>query len=467
MTETDMLDTQYLFQPRGQGTGWCFRMVTPPALVGKTNPRTEKPYGKEIRVGLKTHVLSDARKARDILLGSIRQQENEFLGWCGSIDEAVDFFKLAAPRNDTEKKILSGFTAGVAKAELEPRIGPEKAKLWHKAASGKATPISFLAEKFTAECEGKKSKSYINNFKTVLNELYEFGGKLLAAEDVERSFAASFVTEFLPNRKSPKAPNGQGPATIRKKVSNLAAFWKWAQKRGHLPYSKETPWDEQAPDSSEVKAAAKKFRPFTAGETQKLLEAAPPGKPIGDIIRVALLTGVRLEEVASLTASQVDPEARWYEVRDGKTENAARLVPLVGFAQSVILTRLKKASDINGPLFPELKERASTGRRGGAISQAFTRLRREVLGEHTDDELKQHSFRHLWRTAARRAGVDLRTTQEMGGWSRGKSSDLTYDHGEEIQHYRDEQAKVLRWFEEQGFLGKEKSLPRILLRRSP
>ncbi len=33
MGKTDMRDTDYLFQPRGQGTEWCFRMTTPKVLL--------------------------------------------------------------------------------------------------------------------------------------------------------------------------------------------------------------------------------------------------------------------------------------------------------------------------------------------------------------------------------------------------------------------------------------------------
>ncbi|WP_280139890.1 hypothetical protein [Magnetospirillum fulvum] len=43
MTDDDMLDTLFLFQPRGLGTGWCFRMVTPAALVGRPNRRIGRP----------------------------------------------------------------------------------------------------------------------------------------------------------------------------------------------------------------------------------------------------------------------------------------------------------------------------------------------------------------------------------------------------------------------------------------
>jgi len=37
MADDDVLDTLYLFQPRGPGTAWLFRMPTPAALVGRTD----------------------------------------------------------------------------------------------------------------------------------------------------------------------------------------------------------------------------------------------------------------------------------------------------------------------------------------------------------------------------------------------------------------------------------------------
>lgn len=447
-----MLDTDYLFQPRGQGTGWCFRMLTPPALIGKINPRTGKAYGREVRIGLNTRSVSEARKARDILLGSIRQQERDLLGWQGTTEEALQLAQEFSPRNAEEREAVSIGMERVSRSILARRDGPEKAKQWLNVVTGKVTPIRPLAESYLKEHEGKLGKSTLNNLNTALQELYAFGGKELVAETVDRRFVAAFVTDFLPNRKSPRAPGGQGPATIKKKVSQLTQVWRWAMKRGHLPYAKETPWDEQAPSGKEVLAAKAPRRPFTPEELRKLLEAAPMGKPMGDIIRVAVLTGVRLEEVASLEASQVAPDARWYEIRKGKTDNAPRIVPLVGMASEVVLARLQKVPNGAGPLFPELPVRASTGRRGGSISQAFTRLRRDVLGEHTDGELAQHCFRHLWRTAARRAGVDLRTSQEMGGWSRGGSADAIYDHGVEVDHYCGEQEKVLGWLRDRGYL---------------
>ena len=105
-------------------------------------------------------------------------------------------------------------------------------------------------------------------------------------------------------------------------------------------------------------------------------------------------------------------------------------------------------------MFPELPLRKSTGKRGGTVTQRFTKLRREILGKETDGELAQHSFRHTWRTAAGRAGVDLRHVQVMGGWSRGNAPDAVYDHGLEAEQYREQQQKVAQWLREKGYFGK-------------
>ncbi|TNC93818.1 MAG: Uncharacterized protein FD119_3737, partial [Stygiobacter sp.] len=205
MTDDDVLDTKYLLQPRGPGTGYVFRMLTPAALMGQTNPRTQSAYGREIRVGLKTRSLREARTARDILLGAIRQQEQEFLGWQGTTEEAIELAKNLRPLMGLGAEDVAASMARVANTILAPRIGQDKAKNWHKVAMGKATPVRALAEKYHTEHEDKLSPSTLNNLNTALKELYEFGGKDILAESIDRQWAGSFVTSFLPNKASPRA----------------------------------------------------------------------------------------------------------------------------------------------------------------------------------------------------------------------------------------------------------------------
>jgi hypothetical protein len=52
MASDTMLDTLYIFQPRGPHTAFLSRMPTPAALIGVMNPRTGRPYGSEIRRAL-------------------------------------------------------------------------------------------------------------------------------------------------------------------------------------------------------------------------------------------------------------------------------------------------------------------------------------------------------------------------------------------------------------------------------
>ena len=303
-----------------------------------------------------------------------------------------------------------------------------------------------------------------NNLETALRQLAEF--TQTHWQSLGRHECGKWISEFLPNRKSPQAPKGQSPATIKKSVSALKSLWEWATIRGYFPATHpiSTPWDGQAPSDADVatwkkRTGAKSRRDFRPEETTALLANQQKGERLGDLVRVALLAGVRLEEVAALDASQVGPNANWYEVREGKTDNAARIVPLVSEARSVIAARLKRIHG-KGRLFPEVNQRKSTGKYGGALSQEFTRVRRRLFGDHTDDELSEHSLRHTWRTCARRAKVDLRTICEIGGWSRvrdeqtGKEyTDAVYDHGDEAEEYVKAAEQVAAWMRAKGYLG--------------
>lgn len=448
-----MADTQYLFQPRGHGTAWLFRMSTPSALIGTINPKTGKPFKKEIREGLGTaRDLYAARKLRDIRLGEIRILEAQSSGFEeGSVDQALHAAEtLKAAKSEDERDTLDSVVEEMADG-IARKKGIEKAVRWAKIARGKSLPIQTAYEKYLKDRGKSFAHSSKNNLKNAVEELLVFANGSLGLEDVDRAFVANFVLEFLPGRTSKKSPNGPGPATIRKKVSALNQVWRWAMDRGYIPMEPMTPWDRQGPSKKEIKEAAVKRRNFTPEETRKLLEEVPAGKAIGDVIRIALLTGARLEEIVSLNAAFVDDDGGGYSIPLGKTENAVRYIPLVGEAKRVVAKRLKSPGE-DGSLFSDLTVRQSTNKRGGAVSQSFTRLRRKVLGKETDGELVEHSFRHTWRTAARRAGVDLRTAHEMGGWSSGGHTDETYDHGLEQKQYRKEQMRVYRWLKTNKYL---------------
>ncbi|MCB9948193.1 MAG: tyrosine-type recombinase/integrase [Rhodospirillaceae bacterium] len=457
MSDKTMLETRYLHQPRGPGRGWVFRMPTPGLLVGEPNPKTGRKFGKTIHEGLGTRDLSEARHLRDIRLGELRLMvRNLVTGAEDVLFEREAWFKrkreLERIGDESQIEAIECHISSVAERQAQETGDEDAAFRWYQSVVGEVTPLRLAYEQYVAAKGQTLSQSTLNNLETAYRDFLAFAGQDVTMEQCDRRLIGDFLSDYLPGLTTPKAPNGPSPATIKKKASQLSQIWRWAMQRGFIPFEPMTPWDRQGPTATEVRKARNKIRPFRPTEAAALLQAAPNGEPVGDVIRIALLTGARLEEIASLDASQVDPDCGGYTIREGKTDNALRYVPLVGNAKDVVARRFTAANGA-GPLFPELGVRVSTGKRGGALSQRFTRLRREVLGTETNGQLVQHSFRHTWRTAARRAGVDLRTAKELGGWSRGGSTDNPYDHGLEEEHYRMEQEKVADWLRGNGYLG--------------
>jgi len=169
---------------------------------------------------------------------------------------------------------------------------------WFKLATGQATPLQAIYEKYRADKGQTLSQATLNDLKTAFNDFTDFVEGDVGLEEVDRRMVSDFAIDYLPNKATPKAPSGPGPATIRKKVTLLNSLWRWAMDRGYLEFSPMTPWDRQAPTA----------------------------KALGDIIRVALFTGVRLEEVAGLHAHQLEKDGKGYEVKEGKSENATRYI---------------------------------------------------------------------------------------------------------------------------------------------
>lgn len=132
---------------------------------------------------------------------------------------------------------------------------------------------------------------------------------------------------------------------------------------------------------------------------------------------------------------------------------------MVGEAQRLLAKRaqLAKAMQDDVPeeelrLFPEWPLKPST-QKVNSVSQWFTRYRRRTLGAETDGKLAMHSFRHTWRTMARRAGVSEDRIHELGGWGDDhKDVSRTYDHGLGNELLQLEQASIWQALRDAGYL---------------
>lgn len=163
---------------------------------------------------------------------------------------------------------------------------------------------------------------------------------------------------------------------------------------------------------------------------------------------IALFTGMRLNEICQLHVSDIQEKAGvdFINVRtetdesdnaDGeqakklKTAQSIRVVPIHPVLKQIGL--LKYAASFgksgNTQLFPDIKE-ATTGYMSGNFSKYYSR-NLKLIGVKTK-KTSFHSFRHNFRDAEREAEIPEPISQQLGGWTTGKT-DANYGQGVKVE----------------------------------
>lgn len=194
-------------------------------------------------------------------------------------------------------------------------------------------------------------------------------------------------------------------------LSFLQQYWAWLRDKGHLSYE-ENPWAGQSlpagrRQSRDASPDGGK-RPFTDKEIRKR-SACDGGPLLNDLMRVAALSGMRLEEICQLFVS--DCGGGVFNFWAGKTDNARRTVPIHSALQSSIARRTagKKPGDYLFDDLPPVPESRET--RSDPAAKRFTRYRRgEEVDERPNDKAKSnvdfHSFRRWFIRKVRDARLE-------------------------------------------------------------
>ncbi|MGJ8598067.1 tyrosine-type recombinase/integrase [Sulfitobacter sp.] len=475
------IDMRHLIKPRGRG--YSLRMLTPPVLVGTKNPWTAKPFGKEIKLGLDTRSHAEALRIRDVRVGQIRQLESDAIAASGrgGIGRIMDLSPEAAEdwrkmRMEATQEELEGYDY-VLSDQLDAAVdaGKEReAETFGALVFKGAVPLERAMEQYLEERkEGNVfgfdplAVTTALNIKSTIKHLVAFlDMETPLLDDVTPNKAFQFYTKYLPVEKE------LGAGTVTKHVNFMRGLWNWALvDKGYLKRRNgkaiPNPWVITEKGTSKKRASARsgnaKRTAFTSEQVASLLAGwSDWGARQGDIMRLALVTGCRADEMGALPLLNVRADGSCFEITRGKSANAARLIPVVGDAQELLRRRVQvvTAAQVDVPaserrLFPEWPLKPSTGK-ANSVSQWFTRYRREALGKETDDTLAFHSFRHTWKTVARRAGVADDRVRDLGGWQGGVSGrrDASdgYDHGLLEQQLFEAQWEIWRGLQDQGFL---------------
>lgn len=279
--------------------------------------------------------------------------------------------------------------------EIETTTGPRAAADFAEIARGLSTPLDHHADAFIAYKATYRLKTQ-GDFRRVLGWLRDWRPQAPFIEYIDRKAAGRFIEQSLCVGRSRKKAGAY--------LAFLREYWEWMTMRHHV---EENPWLGQRlpadprPDRTAEHDTGK--RPYTDAEVARLVHGhvadlmrPPPSLYLGDLIHIAALSGMRLEEICQLRVA--DCAAGSFAVHEGKTANARRTVPIHPSLAAIVARRTEgRPADaylIDG-LPPPPPSRDS---RSDPAAKAFTRYRRKVgVDERPNGKAKSnvdfHSFR--------------------------------------------------------------------------
>lgn len=320
--------------------------------------------------------------------------------------------------SDWRRVVDLSFAAEAVEAELKGK--PQRAA-YLNALHGHEAADAFV-DAYAAYRKDLREKTVYER-RGIIRQFAEWAAKdELMPPEINRRVAGRYVSEKL-------EAAGRHSATARKHLTALSDYWTFLLARGHVtpPRGQEgNPWTGQLAQGRGTRRSGNGVEPeeraFTDDEVKALLYGpakdsfTPAFVPdILDMLRVSLLSGLRLDEAVRLTAGDVQGGA--IRVVAGKTAAAARTVPMHPDLKLIFTRRAPDGSPASAPVFPDLHRLA---RPGDTFGKRFRRYR-EAAGVKEDREgvrrslVNFHSARRWFAQQARHNGHPLETIKEVMG----------------------------------------------------
>lgn len=298
-------------------------------------PRLQAVIGKKrLVVPLHTESLADANRLKfDIVArlkaeiraadkgasGKINTITDEALSWRDSIQRekpTMQYVDIGEEEEVQTEYFLTREEFLPERAqEIEAERGVEAAQAFFKIAIGEATPITAIVNLWLAERKDMKPRQQVDYRRAVIKFSDWLSSVNLAPtiEAITRRSVGRYVSETMIGK-------GRHPKTANKDISALSSYWKWLIKRGHIEVN---PWSNQS--LSKKLAPKSQKRPYTDDEIRRLLSGTNDALLL-DAMNVAALSGMRLEEIASLRVTDV--QFGNFDVKSAKTR-AGMLPPIL------------------------------------------------------------------------------------------------------------------------------------------
>ena len=345
-------------------------------------------------------------------LAAIQRGDPEWVGTSTHTFEIDEGERVEIPAADLAADLLRETIQERAEAIAQEQ-GESRARDFADMAQGRVTPLAFHMETWLAEPgpRGKRHERTKAEYRSALTALGSWlveEGHVAGVERITRRVAGQYVTA-LHNR-------GLSASRIRDIASALSGYWQWMERKG-IAREGSNPWPRQAPRKAHDEVPQEEqARAFTEAEVRTLLDGTRD-PALSDLMRVAALTGMRVEEICQLTVGQCAEGV--FTVARGKTASAARRVPIHPDLAPIVARRRKDQPD-TAWLFPEFGEPNQYGKRSPNAIARFHRYRVEMRVHDQAEGQRQsrvnfHSWRRWFITEALRAGQLERVVKQVVG----------------------------------------------------
>lgn len=261
----------------------------------------------------------------------------------------------------------------------------------------------------------------------------------LKKKDIQlRDINRTIVTGWLDKLKTERAPQ-----TIQNYISALAQIWDLARNRYH-DAPQDNPWRGHALEAKSSKISYEVFAPGELAKIYALLD-----DEMKAVTAIGAYSGMRLNEICTLRESSIKniEGVLCFEITEGKTKSAARIVPVHSKLIPLVKSLLKTTH--SGFLFyhASITDRAD-GKRSTWHTQQFTRAKRKALGEPAAERKVFHSLRHAFVQQLDRAqvqedriallvGHERGSTESFKTYSRNSASTIELKKYVELLSYKD------------------------------
>ena len=219
-------------------------------------------------------------------------------------------------------------------------------------------------------------------------------------------------------------PRDERPSskTLHQYLHSIRGHIDWLKRKNYLNLDTSGFREVKMPRDTKLKKAIKVLS-FQDTELKQLLSASEEDACLNDLIKLAMYTGARIEELMQLRIQHIHNEALGLvisieiitndegKVISGKSDNAERLIPVHPEIKNIVEERINSSKDTC--LFKATPDKE--GKRANAIGKRFGRLKTKL-----DFKRNQvfHSIRHTVTTKLDRMGIPQPVIADIGqiGW---------------------------------------------------